>query len=242
MGAAARQAVARRFDIRDRVADYQALYARWRELYRPHGAGSYLTYGSRLDQPWIPNPLVRLVRTAMRSRPMTGSTAVRRRCRARSVAGRGTDADRHGALLCAAIGAAALGQSAAHGAVLIDVRIRARHADRSPLPARILVGASRIDRAVTCSRCRTTTTRTVRPRVTRADTLRHRARFPADLSLRHSRTAKASFRALVTTACLLPNALPHFRELDLALVKPQRIVRPGGTILASAGRTAAADR
>jgi glycosyltransferase involved in cell wall biosynthesis len=67
MGARARQDVARHFDIRDRVADYQALYARWPELYRPHGAGSHLTYGSRLDQPWMPNPLVRLVRTAIRA-------------------------------------------------------------------------------------------------------------------------------------------------------------------------------
>ena len=33
---------------------------------------------------------------------------------------------------------------------------------------------------------------------------------------------------------LLPNALPHFRELDLALAHARRIVRPGGTILASA--------
>jgi hypothetical protein len=32
---------------------------------------------------------------------------------------------------------------------------------------------------------------------------------------------------------LLPNALPHFRELDLALFHAARIVRPGGTILAS---------
>jgi glycosyltransferase involved in cell wall biosynthesis len=67
MGARARKDVERRFDIRDRAADYQALYARWSELYHPHGAGSHLTYGSRLDQPWIPNPLVRLVRTAIRS-------------------------------------------------------------------------------------------------------------------------------------------------------------------------------
>ena len=67
MGARARQDVARRFDIRDRAADYQAVYARWREWYRPHGAGSHLTYGSRLDQPWMPNPLVRLVRTAIRA-------------------------------------------------------------------------------------------------------------------------------------------------------------------------------
>jgi hypothetical protein len=33
---------------------------------------------------------------------------------------------------------------------------------------------------------------------------------------------------------LLPNALPHFRELDLALFHAARIVRPGGAILASA--------
>ena len=67
MSTAARQEVAGRFDIRDRVADYQALYARWREFYRPLEPG-HLTYGSRLDQAWMPNPLVRLVRTAMRSR------------------------------------------------------------------------------------------------------------------------------------------------------------------------------
>jgi glycosyltransferase involved in cell wall biosynthesis len=67
MSAAARQAVASRFDIRDRVAGYQALYARWQELYRPLAPGSHLQYGSRLDQPWIPNPVVRLVRSAIRS-------------------------------------------------------------------------------------------------------------------------------------------------------------------------------
>jgi methyltransferase family protein len=33
---------------------------------------------------------------------------------------------------------------------------------------------------------------------------------------------------------LLPNTLPHLRELDRALVQLQRIVRPGGVILASA--------
>jgi hypothetical protein len=33
---------------------------------------------------------------------------------------------------------------------------------------------------------------------------------------------------------LLPNTLPHFRELDLALTQARRIVRPGGVILASA--------
>ena len=67
MSASARHSVVSRFDIRDRVVGYQALYARWRELYRPLGAQSRLQYGSRLDQSWIPNPFVRLVRTAIRS-------------------------------------------------------------------------------------------------------------------------------------------------------------------------------
>jgi len=66
MSDAGRRAVAARYDIRDRVADYQALYARWRDLYRPLAGLEHLQYGSRLDRPWIPNPLVRLVRTAMR--------------------------------------------------------------------------------------------------------------------------------------------------------------------------------
>jgi glycosyltransferase involved in cell wall biosynthesis len=67
MSEAARQTVANRFDIRDRVAGYQALFARWEELYRPVASVEHLQYGSRLDQPWIPNQLVRLVRTAMRA-------------------------------------------------------------------------------------------------------------------------------------------------------------------------------
>jgi glycosyltransferase involved in cell wall biosynthesis len=68
MSAAARRSIAERFDIRDRIADYQALYARWREFYRPLAAGRHLQYGSRLDQPWIPNAVVRLVRSATRHR------------------------------------------------------------------------------------------------------------------------------------------------------------------------------
>ena len=67
MSAAARRTVVDRFDIRDRVSDYQALYARWQELYRPVAGVEHLQYGSRLDQPWIPNSLVRLVRTALRA-------------------------------------------------------------------------------------------------------------------------------------------------------------------------------
>jgi glycosyltransferase involved in cell wall biosynthesis len=68
MSAAARRSIVERFDIRDRIADYQALYARWREFYRPLAAGRHLQYGSRLDQPWIPNAVVRLVRSATRHR------------------------------------------------------------------------------------------------------------------------------------------------------------------------------
>jgi glycosyltransferase involved in cell wall biosynthesis len=67
MSATARRDVIDRFDIRDRVVEYQALYARWRELYRPLAGPSHLQYGSRLDQSWIPNPLVRLVRSAIRA-------------------------------------------------------------------------------------------------------------------------------------------------------------------------------
>jgi glycosyltransferase involved in cell wall biosynthesis len=67
MSGAARHTVEDRFDIRDRVVDYQALYARWEELYRPVAGAAHLQYGSRLDHRWIPNPLVRLVRTALRA-------------------------------------------------------------------------------------------------------------------------------------------------------------------------------
>jgi len=67
MSAAARQTIVEGYDIRDRVADYQALYAKWQELYRPVAGAEHLQYGSRLDQPWIPNPLVRFVRTALRA-------------------------------------------------------------------------------------------------------------------------------------------------------------------------------
>jgi len=67
LSAAARRDVAARFDIRDRAADYQHLYARWRDFYVPMTPGRHLQYGSRLDNPWIPNPVVRLVRSAIRA-------------------------------------------------------------------------------------------------------------------------------------------------------------------------------
>jgi glycosyltransferase involved in cell wall biosynthesis len=65
---AGRQLVTSRFDIRDRVSDYQVLYARYAELYRPLPPDAALQYGSRLDQPWIPNSFVRVVRSALRAR------------------------------------------------------------------------------------------------------------------------------------------------------------------------------
>jgi glycosyltransferase involved in cell wall biosynthesis len=67
IGAAARQFAVDRFDIRARAGAYQEIYARWRELYRPRPASVSPSFGSRLDQPWIPNSFVRLVRSALRS-------------------------------------------------------------------------------------------------------------------------------------------------------------------------------
>jgi glycosyltransferase involved in cell wall biosynthesis len=66
MSAAARRSIVERFDIRDRVTAYQALYARWPELYRPLAAARHLRYGSRLDKSWLPNAVVRAVRSTIR--------------------------------------------------------------------------------------------------------------------------------------------------------------------------------
>jgi glycosyltransferase involved in cell wall biosynthesis len=66
LSAADRRTVEERFDVRHRVADYQALYARYADLYKPLGADVTLHYGSRLDRPWIPNPFVRMVRSTLR--------------------------------------------------------------------------------------------------------------------------------------------------------------------------------
>jgi len=68
MSAAGRRIVEERFDVRDRVAEYQALYARYAELYKPLAADAMLQYGSRLDRPWIPNPFVRMVRSTLRAK------------------------------------------------------------------------------------------------------------------------------------------------------------------------------
>jgi glycosyltransferase involved in cell wall biosynthesis len=66
MSRAARQLAIDRFDIRARAASYQQVYGRWRELYRPRPASPTRVYGSRLDQRWIPNAAVKLIRTRLR--------------------------------------------------------------------------------------------------------------------------------------------------------------------------------
>jgi glycosyltransferase involved in cell wall biosynthesis len=66
MSAAARAVAETRFEPHARTAAYQALYARWRELRRPRPARLPIPYRTRLDQPWLPNPVVRTVRTAIR--------------------------------------------------------------------------------------------------------------------------------------------------------------------------------
>jgi len=66
MSTAARDMVATRFNVSDRIAGYEALYDRWRELRRPRGAHVPLPYGSRLDQSWLSNALVRTIRIALR--------------------------------------------------------------------------------------------------------------------------------------------------------------------------------
>lgn len=66
MSQAARAVVVGQFDIRERVADYQSLFARYKELRRPRPAKIKLHYGSRLDNPWIPNALVFPIRYGIR--------------------------------------------------------------------------------------------------------------------------------------------------------------------------------
>jgi len=62
MGKAARNRMMAGFDLRKRVADYQCLYARYQDLRRPRPARMRPPYGSRLDQPWLPNVVVSTVR------------------------------------------------------------------------------------------------------------------------------------------------------------------------------------
>lgn len=77
LSAAARGTVAERFDVRARTAGYQDLYARWAELRRPRPARLPVSYGSRLDQPWLPNWLAGAVRRPLRRRRLARLAAGR---------------------------------------------------------------------------------------------------------------------------------------------------------------------
>jgi len=67
MSAAARGVVASRFDIRDRVADYQRCMRGGRSCTARSARIASAVRAVVLDHPWIPNPVVRLVRTAIRA-------------------------------------------------------------------------------------------------------------------------------------------------------------------------------
>jgi hypothetical protein len=66
MSAASRARVVAEYDVRERVQDYQQLFARHRELRRPRRSDARIPYGSRLDHRWIPNVAVTAVRTVIR--------------------------------------------------------------------------------------------------------------------------------------------------------------------------------
>ena len=66
MSAAVRDVVVRRFDATQRTVEYQRLFARWRELKRARPPHPRLHYGSRLDQPWMPNTAVKMIRSVLR--------------------------------------------------------------------------------------------------------------------------------------------------------------------------------
>jgi glycosyltransferase involved in cell wall biosynthesis len=63
---AAREMIADDYDVRRQARSYQDLFGEWSRLRRQKPFGR-LPYGSRLDRPWIPNPLVRFIRE--RTRP-----------------------------------------------------------------------------------------------------------------------------------------------------------------------------
>jgi glycosyltransferase involved in cell wall biosynthesis len=67
MSAAAHRSAASRFDPHARAAAYFDLFERSAASVRPRRPAA-LPYGSRLDRPWLPNPVVRAVR-AWRQRP-----------------------------------------------------------------------------------------------------------------------------------------------------------------------------
>ena len=67
MSRAARERVSSAFNAEHRTREYQQLFAGWRERRRPRTSRPPLPYGSRLDRPWVPNSVVRAVRSGMRA-------------------------------------------------------------------------------------------------------------------------------------------------------------------------------
>jgi glycosyltransferase involved in cell wall biosynthesis len=63
---AVRARVSERFNAVTRTAEYQRLFARWPELRRSRDHRLVLPYGSRLDRRWIPNPVVRAIRSTLK--------------------------------------------------------------------------------------------------------------------------------------------------------------------------------
>jgi glycosyltransferase involved in cell wall biosynthesis len=72
MSHCAREICAQKFNMAHLVGGYQELYARWQELKRPRPANFGLQYGSRLDQHWIPNAIVKLLRSHLFAKIKTG--------------------------------------------------------------------------------------------------------------------------------------------------------------------------
>jgi len=66
MSSAAAAYVRTNHAIRERTDAYQALFAQYQHLKRPRARKGTLPYGSRLDQPWLPNAAVRTVRSVIR--------------------------------------------------------------------------------------------------------------------------------------------------------------------------------
>jgi glycosyltransferase involved in cell wall biosynthesis len=63
MSKAVRALAANKFDINQNIREYDSIYSRFEELRRKERGGCSLQYGSRLDRPWIPNLLVRTIRS-----------------------------------------------------------------------------------------------------------------------------------------------------------------------------------
>jgi glycosyltransferase involved in cell wall biosynthesis len=61
---AIRDRVSLQYEVRACTSAYQALFAQWRELKRPRAQDVQLPYGSRLDRPWIPNAIVKALRSS----------------------------------------------------------------------------------------------------------------------------------------------------------------------------------